>query len=95
MSVQTIDPDDEAHARRIWRAIRDQLPRATDDDLKLISRVTDAVLDVTMKERAMAKSAGSDDNKSPNTGSNTTQRRDDKMTTTDKSRDPNRPHADR
>lgn len=36
-----------------------------------------------------------DQGKSPNTGSNSTQKRDDKMSTTDKSQDPNRPHVDR
>ena len=33
--------------------------------------------------------------KNPNTGSNTTAKRDDKMTTTDKSKNPNRPHVDK
>jgi hypothetical protein len=33
--------------------------------------------------------------KAPNSGSNSTTKRDDKMSTTDKSRDPNRPHVDK
>lgn len=36
-----------------------------------------------------------DGGKAPNTGSNSATKRDDKMTITDKSRDPNRPHTDR
>lgn len=43
----------------------------------------------------MAQNEKPEQGKNPSTGSNTTQKRDDKMSTTDKSRDPNRPHVDR
>lgn len=42
-----------------------------------------------------AKDGKQPSGKAPNTGNNTTAKRDDKMSTTDKSRDPGRPHTDR
>lgn len=44
----------------------------------------------------MAESKGKGNGgKAPNTGSNDQRKRDDKMSTTDKSKNPNRPHTDR
>lgn len=46
-------------------------------------------------EHEMSKNSGSNDDKAPNTGAGSTQRRDDKATSDGRPVDPNRPHTDK
>lgn len=56
--------------------------------LSVLAQLHDAVNGIRVAEKDKG-------GKAPNTGNNSSQKRDDKMSTTEKSKDPKRPHTDR
>lgn len=92
------------YQRKRMNAIQDQLDivskrsvQSAHDIINIQGRLllTDSNIDTIKEIVGTHMAAKGKDDKAPNTGSNSTQKRDDKMTTTDKSKDPNRPHKDR
>jgi hypothetical protein len=63
-------------------------------DLLSFVLVVSMIQDLRKEVKRVAKDKSNDD-KAPNTGSNTDKKRDDKATATGKPVDPNRPHTDK